>query len=343
MNKLLMCLHPDGRNFTEFLSKRHMPVYPYFSLVSRLNYKPDAFDHKLLCKTLSEIMQLPKHNDSFAQCADRRAIELLNVPGNIYVLWSGGIDSTVVLTAILRNWPSEDLKRITVLCNKDSINENRNFFTTVAKNFKIATSSADFEQYCKLGHVITGELGDQLFGHDLVGKCEEVAGEGAIQADWKVMAPKVLKSLFGDQGINFYETYRPIATEAPFELKSAHEFFWFLNFTQKWQHVQLRSLMSNTWTDPKKYFKKVLHFFDTEYFQIWSIHNQGAKIKTTWHSYKYSAKEYVVDYTKDESFHNKLKLPSMTNLYVCSTFYWSIDEDWNYLNKEETMMRLLKD
>lgn len=343
MTKLLLYLNPSGDPLNGLLARGRMPVFPFYTTVSRLNHKPDSFDCKLYSKPFSEIVKLPNHHMSFGDCCDLRATELLQLPGNIYVMWSGGIDSTAVLTAILRNWPKSDLERVTVLCDNNSIKENRNFFAIVAKNFKILPSSHQMEKYCKLGYVVTGELNDQLFGSEVVGKCVETWGESAIHDDWKVVAPKLFSLLSPEYGAEAYDNYRQIAFESHFELQTTQDFFWFLNFTQKWQHVQLRMLISTSWTDPKTYFLNLCSFFDTEYFQIWSIHNQNKKIQDTWLSYKYIAKEYIIDYSKDESFKNKLKIASGPNLFIGSEFHWSIDEDWNYLSKDDTMLRLLRD
>jgi hypothetical protein len=343
MTKLLLYLNPSGNFLDGLLPKGSMPVYPFYTTVSRLKYKPDSFDCKLYSKPLVDIVALPNHRLSFANCCDQRAVELLQLSGNIYVMWSGGIDSTALLVAILKNWPGTELDRVTVLCDNHSIKENRNFFKIVVNNFKILPSTNNLEQYCKLGYVITGELNDQLFGSDVVGTCVEAFGDTAIQSEWKVVAPKIFELLSPQYGAKCYDNYKNIVSESPFELKTTHDFFWFLNFTQKWQNVQLRTLMVTTWTDTKTYFPKLIAFFDTEYFQVWSIHNQDKKIKHTWLSYKYIAKEYIIEYTKDSSFINKPKIPSLPNLFIGTQFHWSIDEDWNYLTKDETMLRLLKD
>jgi hypothetical protein len=342
MTKLLLYLNPKGNVLDGLLPKGGFPVFPFYTSVSRLKYKPDSFNCKLYSKPLVDIVSLPNHTLSFADCCDQRAIELLYLPENIYVMWSGGIDSTTLLVAILKNWPIQELSRVTVLCDNNSIKENRNFFKTVVENFKILPSTSHVEKYCKLGYVVTGELGDQIFGGEL-GKCVEAWGESAIHDDWKIIVPKWFDLLSAKYGAESYDNYKNIANESPFELKTTRDFLWFLNFTQKWQHVQLRTLVSTTWTDPKKYFTKVISFYDTEYFQVWSLHNHDKKIKNTYLSYKYLAKDYVIDYTKDTSFINKPKIVSLISLYFGAEFNWSIDEDWNFLDKEQTMLRVAKD
>ncbi len=337
MTRLLLYLHPVDLPGT--LPKGHVPVFPLFTGVSRLEYKPDAFNFKLLSKPVKEILSLPNHQKTFAELCDDRAIELNKQVDKLYVMWSGGIDSTIAVTAILRNWSKQDLEKVTVLCNIDSIKENKPFFSFIAKNFKIELSDSNIESRLKEGFVLTGEMGDQVFGSDVPISTAKQA-EDILFEDYETSAVKMYNAIKAGYGESYFELYRPIADEAPFKLKTIFDWCWWLNDTQKWQHIQLRTFASTTWKDPGRWQHKLLHFFDTDDFQIWSIHNHDKKIKQSWQSYKYIGKEYVIDYTKDSSFNNKLKLPSLQNIFIGGAFNWSIDEEWKFLNKEQTEQRM---
>ena len=337
--KLLLYLNPV--ELPGMLPKGHMPVFPFFTGVSRLNYKPDAFEFKQIAEPISDLVVLPNHKKSFAMVCDERAVELSKLPGTLYIMWSGGIDSTVVVTSILKNWSAEDLKRVVILCNSDSIKENRNFFAVIAKKFKIETSTDKIEELLKLGHVLTGEMGDQIFGSAFISTVEH--GEEIMFEDFEKGAPRMFSIISKEYGQSYYDKHVPIVDEAPFKIKTVFDFCWWLNFTQKWQHIHLRTLASKSWTNPAQWQHRLLHFFSTIDFQIWSMHNHDKKIKTSWHSYKYTAKEYVIEYTKDQSFMNKLKLPSLQNLFLGNDFNWSIDENWNFLDKAQTLERIKED
>jgi hypothetical protein len=343
--KLLLVLRPFGFEFEGLFPPTMMPVMPFYTTVSRLEYKPEAFDCKLICPPIKEVLAQPNHKMTWAEVCDKRAMELLKIEGPIFLTWSGGIDSTCVAVAILRNWPKEDLKRVTVLCNKESINENKNFLPIIAKNFKVENMSHRIEDFLKRGHVITGELGDQCFGSDIVGDCITHWGEGVIKQSYKEVVPKIFEVFSPSHGKGTYENYSNIVNECPFEIKTTHDFLWWLNYTQKYQHVKLRMLMNDVWTDAKTYFPKIVHFFDSLDFNVWSIHNHDKKIGNTWESYKWVSKEYIVDYSKDETYLKKLKVNSLINLYVGlsrESINWSIDENWNFLSKEETLARMKK-
>ena len=81
-------------------------------------------------------MDLPKFvkmTDSYSDVCDARAIELMEFATKrskkIAVMYGGGIDSTIILVAFLRNFKPEFLrKNLIVLMNGDSIDENNNFY-----------------------------------------------------------------------------------------------------------------------------------------------------------------------------------------------------------------------
>ncbi len=84
-----------------------------------------------------------------------------------------------------------------------------------------------------------------------------------------------------------------------------------MNFSLKWQHVSLRMIysMENVHLSLDE---NIIHFFSAKNFQNWSISNHERKIKSSWKSYKYIAKEYIFDFHKDENYlFNKEKEQSL--------------------------------
>jgi hypothetical protein len=340
--RLVNFLHPHcATDIKPILPKGSIPVWPWYTSVSRCEYKPDAFSSVLGSQPVKEIVALPNHGMPLVDLIDRRALELLKLDGPVFVMWSGGIDSTTVLTSILKNWPKEDLKRVTVLCNTLSLKENKSFFKHVVKNFKIEQSTHNLEPYCKRGYVVTGEFGDQILGSDVTYLAVNIWGEQVIFDDYKKFVPQLYKSIHAEAGADLWENYRHIANEAPFELKTVFDFCWWLNFTQKWQHVQYRCLMSATWKEPGKYFPKIIHFFENDYFQVWSIYNHEKKITKGWADYKNVAKQYIMDYSKDPGAITQYKIASGPNLYVGIDYIWAIDENWKILSKEEAFQHVV--
>jgi hypothetical protein len=325
------------------LPKKHFKVWPFYQTVSRLDYKPDVFDYALTCRPMKEIMAIPNHGKTFEQVCLERAESLKLLDGPIYVMWSGGIDSTAVMTAIFRTFSQADLDRVTVLCDKRSIKENPNYFKLIVKNkVKTTPSTMILEPLLEKGWVVTGELGDAIFGHDgIMGTCIRISGESVIHDKWENHIPKLFEfwSPGGDRYVR--EVLSPILDEAPFKITSVYEFGWWYHLSQKWQNSQLRFFTSNTWKNPKHSYSKIIHFYDYIDFELWSIYGQELKIDKTLKSYKQVSKQFSVDWSGDTEYMNKLKEPSLIHLFTGHEINWGLDENWNFLTKEQALEKLL--
>ena len=162
---LLMYLSPDPRVLTGKTWAAAPLFPPVFQGVSRLKYKPDIFDCKLVCKTIQEVLDAKNNNYSWGEIMDRRALDLLKLNSKIYVTWSGGVDSTGILVSILKNWPEADLSRVVVLCNVYSAEEYPEFFNTIVKKFQVKLIETFLEQYTYDGYLVHGDAGgDQIWG-----------------------------------------------------------------------------------------------------------------------------------------------------------------------------------
>jgi hypothetical protein len=71
-------------------------------------------------------------NKSFKQICEERSEQLLNRGKRINVMWSGGIDSTVVLFSLMNK--ANDLSQIRVLLTTDSILQSGNMFDLLIKD-----------------------------------------------------------------------------------------------------------------------------------------------------------------------------------------------------------------
>jgi hypothetical protein len=116
----------------------------------------------------------PTFRLSFEQVTDMRALDikrLINETGaNVALFYSGGIDSTVCLTALIKNLTKEELSHVYVNMSTDSIMENPNFFRTYIRD-KIKIIDSLNNKYSDLVdkgfYCITADLGDCMFGTEL--------------------------------------------------------------------------------------------------------------------------------------------------------------------------------
>ncbi|MEO0733170.1 MAG: hypothetical protein AAFZ52_10065 [Bacteroidota bacterium] len=236
----------------------------------------------------------------------------------IRVLWSGGIDSTVALIALLRALPQTEYHRLEVLLNMISINEYPLFFRQhILHKVPFKQVPAPITQH--FGNrqlIVTGEHGDQLFGSD---KLLPLIQNGLAYETWEDVLPLHLFEKFGkakkvDRLVDYL---RPQIAAALVPIHSTFELFWWLNYSIKWQQVTLRLPVFTFREDVREVYDRTCHFFRDERFQRWSIANHPDRHCTNLADYKSPAKEYIHAFTGDDDYlQNKTKEPSLKNVIL---------------------------
>lgn len=268
---------------------------------------------------------------SFSDICDARAEEIikhareLNVA--IDVFWSGGIDSTLALVALLKASRPEDVERIVVWLSNSSINEYPDFYEKhILGKLKVKLLHKEFESvFGREAVVVTGELGDQVFGSMKLfdkrefGDVRDMPWKDFLWMDVGRLT-FVLRERHLFRGFIDYLSEQVEKSEVP--IKSAFDLLWWINFSMKYQNVQMRLISrevdENFWSE----YSRLYHFFDTDDFQRWSIENHDKKMRETAQSYKYVAKDYIYDFTKDAEYRDeKLKVPSLNRLVSVDTAY----------------------
>lgn len=283
---------------------------------SRLTTKPDLLRFAACCPMPSLGNLADGLATSFADCCDARAQELLATYPRLHIMWSGGIDSTVALVALLKSLPVHERDRLTVFLSSHSVNENPAFYHAhIAGKLAVQRTVGKAGLFDEV--VLTGELGDQLFGSDLMLQCTRRLGFESLSQPYGEVLPRLFTSLSGDAatGEMIFGHYAPIAAEAPYPLVSAQDFLWWWNFSQKWQHVKFRHLLYEQRDDYRSLIGRVQHFFDTDAFQCWSLTHPAEKMGKRIDTYKMPAKRYIVDFTGDAGYLAKLKIGSLCRVF----------------------------
>lgn len=296
MNELIYCLNISNDPKFKAAARLMTEIIP----VSRLKYVPDL----IKCKNICPMPKIPtEFNASFSDVCLERAAQLWSdyqSNNQLNINWSGGIDSTTALVALLKTRPSDS--NIRVFCNLNSINEHSEFYKILLQNKNVILVNSSIYKSNEIIHVISGEFGDQIFGSDLIYRINVQQGFESLFEDYKIIIPKLFKSRAGEiEGAFLYDRYEPIVNESPFPIKTAFDFVWWWNFTQKWQFVKFRqeSFLN------QKY--KVLHFFESENFQIWSIFRHHEKIGNNLNSYKMPAKDFIFSYDGNSFYRDQKK------------------------------------
>lgn len=251
--------------------------------------------------TLRPIGKLLPSLPSFADIMESRAVEVINVAGNrkIFVFWSGGLDSTGVLVALMKNCP---LDQLVVVMSETSVVEAPVFFERYIKNkiqirwMEHGIVAPHMRAGIAEGIVVTGEIGDQLFG----------------TVNFDFLPDEKLYGPWRDGiSIGGYEQYEDFVRACPRELENYADFLWWSNYSNKYQYVQMRIILEvkNSILE-----QNTFHFFDSSDFNDWAL---TAPISLKFpdmnrKKYKLSLRNYIYEYDGDLSyFENKEKERSL--------------------------------
>lgn len=295
-------------------------------------------------KPISTIPKFRMMTRSFEELCDERAVELLSRAQNdgikLYVLWSGGIDSTLVLVSLLKNATAEQKKRIVVLLSEESIVENPRFYESHIRGKLQRESSNMFPHILGTSHIfVSGELNDQLFGAAAPGDLMAKFGDEIVHKPFqRSLLFEYYNNNVQDAAItNFYlDMFDRVITTSPVPITSYLDYFWWINFTLKWQSVYMRILSfaaeRNVLNITTSYLKtNFAPFYDTEEFQLWSMNNLDKRIKDTWNTYKWPCKEIIYNYTKDADYRdNKLKRGSLFFILLQQNAYNFINTSMDF-------------
>jgi hypothetical protein len=345
--------HPRGSSFKHFETFPGFKTFKHmfsffaanFSITDRLNCIKAPIKTQLLDEcVMPSFVPMTK---SFDELCQERARELLdhskNTNRKLVIMYSGGIDSTMILVSVLKIATDAELKNdIIVLLNQYSIAENNSFYYDhIIKKFRIESS---YLFHAFLGNdkyvVVNGEGGDQLFGSAVSANIFKNKG-----AEYIFQSPtnNVISEIFNNQ-INDEEASNKIATvldkvvaAAPIPIDTVYHYFWWINFALKWQSVYARTVAytDNVYRQTVKPEENYFIFFGTPEMQLWSMNNTDKLIGNTWASYKFHCKDIIYDFNGDADYRdNKLKLGSLISVVSTKQIAKALGTNWQFYMDE---------
>lgn len=281
----------------------------------------------------------------FYSLTDQMSLELLDKSKNyenVYHFWSGGIDSTFILSAILKNWPIHDLDRIIICCNEESVKENPTFY----KKF--------IDQKLKqlsMNDVVSGKIkftDRNLYSNN--DTIEAVMGYGDIAVfDSKYPSifnkkfkdhTKEIISYFGNDDFAYYAYQRILRSlrKNSIEAETVFDFLSWIDFNWSIDDNIYRSLHS--WgliadhVNPREFMlHNVFDWGRDPRYQIWRIGAIGSNLliddKIT--TFKNIFKKYIYDFDKNLDYYlYKTSEPSSPKLkkYHHGKKLLAIDKNW---------------
>lgn len=269
-----------------------------------------AFDRTRILFNLQNVKEIapigtPHCTDSFKNLCDRRAEELVSVADGrkIYVLWSGGIDSTLVLAALRK---VADHKQLTVIYSPESIKEYPWLFDEWVNNkletvqfFNRGVDASLLLECIKDGIICTGEIADQVFGSMIYGYYKHPE---MLLKNWRYAGHFT--------NPEFVDRLEQFVLACPQKINTVKDFLWWYNYAVKYQGVCFRMLIN---TPGVIVDKNMFHFFHTKEFNDWAVTTPTEEkfYGTDLRQYKMVAKDYIYKETKDSEYKtNKVKEPS---------------------------------
>ena len=253
----------------------------------------------------------------FAEVSDLVALTYkarINQGEKFAIMYSGGIDSTTIVVALIKNLSEEELKSVAICTSFTAVVENPYFYEKYIRNkFKVIDSLTNkYDDVINQGYTpVTADDGDCIFG--------TVFGIG-LYYNWEKFAknlspesrafvannihrhsdPTLHYSNFKDLLIAYfalparqvwpqapipdspefgrllYEKFNRNVQTATVPVNSLHDFFWWLIFNVKMLNCGVRgALYFNETIDPNTAILKVENWYLDPLYQRWSMTNNN--------------------------------------------------------------------
>lgn len=247
-------------------------------------------------------------DQSFGQVSDRRCMELRQSHWTKpwVIMWSGGIDSTVIVAAILRNFPSGDFSNIKICCTSGSIYENPRFFVDhILPNFEVIITPDMAKVYEVDGiSIIQGDPG-MIWGMDYFNL--KLQNYGCSELMWQDNKDQVISILSDGPSISIdycnwmYNALAENIFSTGLPIETLTDWFWWVAFNHMWGAVNLMDInmfMPRSSANSKTLNKKINWFASDGYQQwiIWNFKNFKRRIDKT------DLKEYIHTVANDEYY-----------------------------------------
>lgn len=224
------------------------------------------------------------------------------------VTWSGGIDSTVALVALLQ---TVDWKRLTVVCSKDSVLEYPGLWNDIIRPNLDVIDPIAWCQHLHQYYTISGDGGDTTWA---VLDDSFYQKSSIFNQPWKDWAYSN-----GVRDLGFIEKFcsfsgRPIMTVL--DLRT-----WFY-LCCKWQDKIYKFYADR----PGMTRQDGCPFYDFDGgMETWAMNNLDKIIGPTWTSYKMPAKQFIYDFHKDSDYLNNKTKWNSTGITL--TWKWMIQNN----------------
>lgn len=261
----------------------------------------------------------PAYSNYVDICLDR-ARQLLSTGKQLNVMWSGGLDSTVALFALINQAQNKD--QVNILCTFDSILESGTIFDRYLKNSNIKVKfeqtrlefsqpySYDYQDPTQL--YINGQCGDQLFGPRV-----------------SLPIPGVKPTDPWDSGYSrdFMDLIEPSIRLSQRPIETIRDLRWWLFFNHTWTTVLYDDLVDR----PVELNQRIHSFYATPEFQKWAITTPTYYENPA--QYRWPAKQ-ALGQLIDCQYYIEHKTKGLSNNWRHSDNWYALDTEFQTLYAE---------
>jgi hypothetical protein len=291
----------------------------------------------------------------WSDITDARAKEIeqvmLSNNKKLGVFWSGGIDSTCIMSAVLKNFEPSSLELVTVVCTVDSILENPVFYEKyICNKFKIASPN-DTELLKSQNFIfVDGNAADTLLMSmsPSLDVCMAVRHGELLSASWRTRPDALIDYLAKITqsrpfAVWYYETNKESIESTNIPVETYFDFMWWISFNYDYHSWAVHNwffMLGRLGISWEEYQCKFIGWFRTDPYQLWAMNNNGAGVKhgTSLGSLKHHPKRYIYEFDSNEYYYQyKTKISSVGQVYdLPSQAPFAITDQFKilYLNKD---------
>jgi hypothetical protein len=262
----------------------------------------------------------PLFNKTWQDITDQRAhqVEQLAMQGKqIVVFWSGGIDSTCMLTAILKNFSKSNLSQVTVAHTWQSVAENPNFYhDLILPNLKVIDTNHFVQNvmpYDTNTIILEGFAADTLLMsmHPSLDVNMAVRHPEQLTCDWRKSDQLItyLQKITGSSEFAtwYYEKNRASIESIDVPIQTYFDFMWWFGFNCEYASWALNAWFfcyRNANMTYNEYKSRCVGWFRTDDYQLWAMKNTGPNVKhgKDLGSFKKHPKQYIYDFDKNSYY-----------------------------------------
>jgi hypothetical protein len=250
--------------------------------------------HHFNIKTKNAYRYQPETRSFGEICLDVAGKIAAHTDRSLAVFWSGGIDSTAVLVAMMQTVAAD---RLAVICNQASIDEFPSFYEQKIKDRVRTLSPTELHQTYSDYFSVSGDGGDTVWA--VIDESFWAKDQHRIHVPWQDC---IDRNIIDD--IDFIEEF---CSWSGVDIKTWLELRAWFYLCCKWQDKCMRPYWLRTVTD-----SDAVAFYDFDAsFLCWTMNNLDQMIGARWTDYKIPAKQFIYQYHKDTDYlQNKSKVDS---------------------------------